>query len=242
MDLDDGVAASSNPSSGWNLYKLAGFGSGKFFYPPDVVLTSGFGAVIIGSGDREKPLSTTSSDKIYMLKDAMTGFSGAGQTPITTASGSCTNTAAVVLNSCSSAEIGAARGWYYALNTAGEKVVNGPLTVGGVVYLGTNKPTPGGACTGNLGEARSYALDFFTGAGTRTPGGTGTGDDAYSIVLSPLTGLPPSPVAGLVDVGGTVVPFCIGCGERRSALEAGVPDIEPTPVRRKIFWKFKNDK
>jgi hypothetical protein len=76
----------------------------------------------------------------------------------------------------------------------------------------------------------------------RTPGGAGTGDDAYSEVLSALTGRPPSPVAGMVDIGGTIVPFCIGCGDRRSALEAGVPDVDPSPFRRKIFWKFKNDK
>jgi type IV pilus assembly protein PilY1 len=239
MDLDDGSA--SNPSSGWKLHKLASLGTRKFFYPPDVVLTSGFAAVLIGSGDREKPLSTTSSDRIYMIKDAKTGLDGSGQTPITNTSSTCTDATGLVLNSCSTAELLAAKGWYYDLRQ-GEKAVNGPLTVGGVVYLGTNRPTPGAVCTGNLGEARSYALDFFTGAGVRTPGGAGTGDDAYSEVLSPLTGLPPSPVAGLVDIGGTIVPFCIGCGDRRSALEAGIPDIDPSPFRRKIFWKFKNDK
>jgi type IV pilus assembly protein PilY1 len=232
MDLDDGTT--SNPSSNWKLHKLASLGARKFFYPPDVVLTSGFAAVIIGSGDREKPLSATSSDRIYMVKDAKIGLDGSAQTTIVQAD-LVSNTTATTT------ELAAAKGWFYDLRT-GEKVVNGPLTVGGVVYLGTNRPTPGEVCTGNLGEARSYALDFFTGAGTRTPGGAGTGDDAYSEVLSPLTGLPPSPVAGLVDIGGTIVPFCIGCGDRRSALEAGVPDIDPSPFRTKIFWKFKNDK
>jgi type IV pilus assembly protein PilY1 len=231
MDLDDGT--SSNPSSAWSLHKLANLGARKFFYPPDVVLTSGFAAVIVGSGDREKPLSPTSSDRIYMIKDAKTGFDGSGQTTIVQGD-------LVPNTTATTAELAASKGWFYDLRT-GEKVVNGPLTVGGVVYLGTNRPVASTSCTGNLGEARSYALDFFTGAGTRVPGGVGTGDDAYSLVLAPLTGLPPSPVAGLVDVGGVVVPFCIGCGERRSALEAGVPDVEPTPVRRKIWWKFKND-
>jgi type IV pilus assembly protein PilY1 len=233
MDLDDGTT--SNPESAWSLHKLANLGARKFFYPPDVVLTSGFAAVIIGSGDREKPLSTTSSDRIYMVKDAKTGFDGSGQTTIVQGD-------LVPNTTATTAELAASKGWFYDLRT-GEKVVNGPLTVGGVVYLGTNRPVASTSCTGNLGEARSYALDFFTGAGVRVPGGIGTGDDAYSLVLAPLTGLPPSPVAGLVDVGGgVVVPFCIGCGERRSALEAGVPDVEPTPVRRKIYWKFKNDR
>jgi len=233
IDLDDGT--SSNSANNWSLHKLASLGTNsKFFYPPDVVLTTGFAAVLIGSGDREKPLVTTTSDRVYMIKDAATGLDGSGQTTVVQAD-LVSNTTAT------SAELNASKGWYYDLRT-GEKVVNGPLTVGGVVYLGTNRPTPGAVCTGNLGEARSYALDFFTGAGARPPSGSNPDDDAFSQVLSPLTGLPPSPVAGLIDIGnGTVVPFCIGCGERRSALEAGIPDIDPTPVRRKVYWKFKKD-
>jgi type IV pilus assembly protein PilY1 len=230
MDLDDGT--STNPSTGWKLYKLANLGSRKFFFPPDVVITSGFDAVLIGSGDREKPLAITSSDRFYMIKDAKTGLDGSGQTTIIQGD--------LVLNTADSS---AAKGWYYNLNVAGEKVVNAPLTVGGVVYFGTNRPTPAAVCTSNLGEARSYAVNFLTGAGTRLPGGAGTGDDAYSEVLAPLTGLPPSPVAGLVDIdgNGTIVPFCLGCGDRRSSLEAGVPAIDPAPYRRKTYWKFKND-
>jgi type IV pilus assembly protein PilY1 len=231
MELDDG--SSTNPETGWKLYKLASLGARKFFFPPDVVITAGFDAVLVGSGDREKPLSITSSDRFYMIKDAKTGFDGSGQTTIVQAD--------LVLNTADSST---AKGWYYNLNTAGEKVVNAPLTVGGVVYFGTNRPTPAAACTSNLGEARSYAVSFLTGAGARSPGGAGTGDDAYSEVLAPRTGLPPSPVAGLVDIdgNGTIVPFCIGCGDRRSALEASVPDIDPAPFRRKTYWKFKNDK
>ena len=38
---------------------LASLGAGKFFYPPDVVLGATFNAVVIGSGDREKPLVQT---------------------------------------------------------------------------------------------------------------------------------------------------------------------------------------
>jgi len=88
---------------------------------------------------------------------------------------------------------------------------------------------------------RSYAMRFLDGAGARAPGGAGTGDDTYSEVLTG-GGLPPSPMAGLVDIGGAIVPVCLGCGERRSAFEAGSPSINPNPVRRKLYWKFKNDK
>jgi len=86
-----------------------------------------------------------------------------------------------------------------------------------------------------------WAMSFLDGSGSRAPGGAGSGDDVYSQVLT-SGGLPPSPVAGLVNIGGTIVPVCLGCGERRSAFEAGTPPIDPKPIRRKTYWKFKNDK
>src|SRR5205823_8715811 len=138
MDLDDGSA--TNPYTGWKLYKLASLGAGKFFFPPDVVVSSTFDAVLIGSGDREKPLSLTSSDRFYMIKDAKTGLDGSGQATIATLqSGDCTtgvNPVGLVPipNTCTNVQLTAANGWYHNLNTAGEKVVNAPLTVGGTVY------------------------------------------------------------------------------------------------------------
>lgn len=54
-------------------------------------------------------------------------------------------------------------------------------------------------------------------------------------------GLPPSPIAGPVDIAGTIVPVCLGCGERRSSFEATSPPINPNPIRRKTYWKFKSD-
>jgi type IV pilus assembly protein PilY1 len=194
------------------------------------VLGATFHAVLIGSGDREKPLAQTSSDRFYMIKDAKLGLDGSGQTTITQSD--------LVVNTADSSS---AKGWYYSLSADGEKVINAPLTVGGVVYFGTNKPIQQASCKADLGEARSYAMSFLDGSGTRTPGGAGTGDTLYSEVLTG-GGLPPSPIAGLVDIGGTIVAVCVGCGERRSAFEAGTPAIDPNPVRRKVYWKFKNDK
>ena len=229
MDLDD-PSSSGNDPAGWKLHKLASLGAKKFFYPPDVVLGATFHSVLIGSGDREKPLATSSSDAFYMIKDAKLGLDGSGQATILTTD--------LVANTSDSTS---AKGWYYNLNTGGEKVVNAPLTVGGVVYFGTNKPLVQAVCKADLGESRSYAMSFLDGTGVRPPGGAGTGDDAYSEVLT-SSGLPPSPVAGLVNIGGKILPVCLGCGDRRSAFEAGTPSIDPKPVRRKVYWKFKNDK
>ncbi len=141
MDLDD-PASSTNDSAGWKLHKLASLGARKFFYPPDVVLGATFHAVLVGSGDREKPLSATSSDRFYMIKDAKLGLDGTGQAPIVEGD--------LVANTADST---AAKGWYYSLNINGEKVVNAPLTIGGVVYFGTNRPVQEPVCKAALGEA-----------------------------------------------------------------------------------------
>ena len=229
MDLDDPTSTTNDPA-GWKLEKLASLGVRKFFFPPDVVIGATFDAVLIGSGDREKPLAQTSSDQFYMLKDTKLGLDGSGQATITPAD--------LVPNTSDSTS---AKGWYYSLDTAGEKVVNAPLTIAGVVYFGTNKPITQQVCKADLGESRSYAMSFLDGSGVRPPGGAGTGDNAYSEVLTG-GGLPPSPIAALVNVGGVIVPVCLGCGDRRSAFEAGTPSIDPKPLRRKVYWKFKNDK
>jgi type IV pilus assembly protein PilY1 len=214
MDLDD-PTSSTNNAAGWKLHRFASLGPRKFFFPPDVVLSTAYHAVLIGSGDREKPLAGTSSDYFYMIKDLKLGLNGTGQTLVTKAD--------LVANTVTSST---AKGWYYELNASGEKVVNAPLTVGGVVYFGTNRPITQGACKAALGEARSYAMRFFDGSGTREPGGAASGDDAYSLVLNG-GGLPPSPIAGLVDIGGLIVPVCIGCGERAIVVRGGNAADQP---------------
>ncbi len=93
---------------------------------------------------------------------------------------------------------------FYTFLATGEKVVNAPITVSGTSFFGTNRPIPPSAiCVTNLGEARGYAIDPFTGSATSTVYDGG--------------GLPPSPVAGVVNIqnadGSTLlVRFCMGCG------------------------------
>ncbi len=60
-------------------------------------------------------------------------------------------------------------------------------------------------------------------------------------------GLPPSPVAGLVNVtvGGAdrLVPFCLGCGnpqgtgpDATSSIGGGRPPIPVPPIRKRVYW------
>jgi type IV pilus assembly protein PilY1 len=191
----------------------------------------------MGTGDREKPLATTSADRFYMLKDSFTGKDAAGMVALTDAD--------LV---ASGPNIDAANGWYLAFNAAGEKVVNAPLTVAGVTYFATNKPTPtaSGSCATSLGEARAYALDFLTGAAGLDRNGDGLKDSSDRSVKLAGGGLPPSPVGGIVQLdNGLLLNFVIGGGGGTGQASALAPEksvIDINPNRKKIYWDIKGDK
>jgi type IV pilus assembly protein PilY1 len=243
MDVDDASPAN------WKLFKFAvakqiADGSGqreKFFYRPDVVPTKSFDAVLIGSGNREEPLATTTNNRFYMFKDFKTGKNAAASPALAT----ITNYSNMLnAATATSAELTAAMsdatktGWYLPLLTDGEKVVNAPLTLAGTVYFATNRPNaslPVDLTCSNLGEARAYRISFASGVSAGT--------------TSFLTGggLPPSPTAGVVQVGGELVPFCIGCGPSANTPAyvppSGTSPIDPTKIfvtppneRRKTYW------
>ncbi|MCM2328002.1 MAG: PilC/PilY family type IV pilus protein [Lysobacter sp.] len=222
----------------WKLFKLAALAeagvSRKFFYQPDIVLSKDFHSVLIGTGDREKPLMTTSSDRFYGLRDFKLGTDATGMVPLTPSDlvvGTTTIDATV-------------KGWYIALEI-GEKVVNSPLTIAGVTYFSTNKPQPPalGTCSANLGRARSYGLDFVSGTAGLDRDGNGTKDvnDVYVDLVG--GGLPPSPVGGIVQLDdGRLVGFIIGGGESTSPIEAGRIRVDIPKTRQKVYWNTKSDK
>lgn len=119
------------------------------------------------------------------------------------------------------------KGWALTLTFPGEKGVNAPLSIAGVVFFGTNQPTPPAvdSCTGNLGIARGYAVNVFTGnaAFDRPTVGALSRTDLYGEFEG--GGLPPSPVSGTVIVDGTPVRFIIGSGGigARTDDGSGVP-------------------
>src|SRR5207253_2079435 len=81
---------------------------------------------------------------------------------------------------------GTNNGFYITFETA-EKGVNAPLALNGTVFFSTNQPaTPSATCIANLGTARAWAVNPFTGS-------------SLSHVLDG-GGLPPSAVSGIVTV------------------------------------------
>jgi type IV pilus assembly protein PilY1 len=222
-------------ATGWQLSTLARLQGTllprKFFYAPDVVPTRAFVGVLLGSGDREKPLKSASADRFYVLKDPNVAKGPPPSTwaPITDAT----------LERLGIADARFENGCYLDL-TSGEKVVTSSASIAGTAYFSTNRPTPpdGASCRANLGEARAYEVPLF----------------CKSQASQVLTGggLPPSPVVGMVQVtssvagGGTVsrvVPFVIGgINPKKSALE--IKKVTPVvPVkRRRPYWFVESER
>ena len=232
------ISADGNPNS-WRLFKFAALGSFKFMYAPDLVKAGADkDIVLIGSGDREKPLVRTSVDRFFGLWDTSPAPAQAttvdliGTGDVLALSGTSGSTVTCAFpDNC---------GWYREM-APGEKVVNSPLTVAGITFFATNVPTPPavGSCASNLGEAKTYGISFLTG-------GLPAGRTSISTVLTG-GGLAPSPVGGVVDLGkpdgsegGQTVSFCIGCG-KKDRLEPERPIIVVPVNRQKIYWNMKND-
>lgn len=232
IDLEN--SAGNGADTNWNIYTvatLAGSGTRKFFYPPDVIVTASFTGLMMATGDREKPLATTSSDQFFLIKDPLVGKG----TP---------STAPTAFLASDLGQIGTTenmdKGCYLALSTSGEKAVNAPATVGGITYFSTNKPkTSAATCSANLGDARTYSVPLFCKAATS--------------VLLVGGGLPPSPVTGIVTVSYfnpttntyevKQIPFGIGLpNTKNSGIEGAKVTPAISPVRTRRYWYLNNPK
>jgi len=228
MDIDD------TDVNNWKLEKLASLGSNlKFMFRPDVIATKTFDTVLIGTGDREKPLNTTSQDYFFMLKDTATSTTGSGLVPLTfadlTAAGTSTDPA---------------KGFVLQFRL-GEKAVNAPLTIGGITFFATNRPVPPqpNTCAINLGEARGYAVDFLSGGAGIDLNGDGQKNTSDLSAPLPGGGLPPSPVGGTIILDdGTATSFCVGCLPGTAPPDPKKPPSPVPRVRKKVYWNSNTDK
>ena len=234
IDLESASGTALLPSE-WSLTRIArlgdGLGARKFFYGPDVVATKTFTAVMMGSGDREKPLKTSGDDGFYLIKDTRLG-----KGPPSGATTAVLASELAAVGTTSSFD----KGCYLPLQT-GEKVVTNASSIGGTTFFSTNRPTPStpGSCNANLGEATAYELPLFCRPASK------------QVLVG--GGLPPSPVVGVIQLSTTppgsttpvskLVPFVIGgISPRQSALE--IKKVTPSiPVkRRRPYWYSETDR
>ncbi|AYC34328.1 pilus assembly protein PilY [Pseudomonas cavernae] len=207
----------------------------KFMFGPEVVLSGGAYFLQVGSGDREKPLTSFTAaagvtNYFFNLKDQPTDT-----TWLSSESTTC-STSVICLNSLlpittsatpTQAELNAKpKGWYLGL-AATEQVVTSAVTVFGQVAFNTHQPTApvAGRCT-SLGTNRAYSIAY-------TDASNPTGERFITLAGG---GLSPSPVAGTVQLDdGTEVPFiCM--------LDCFEPDPEFSSVaqpKNRVFWNIE---
>ena len=241
-----------NPAN-WTITKIASLGCSttascqanrKFLFAPDVLESNGEYSLLIGSGDREKPLlyyTSASSVKNYffMLRDKPSdGNWLKAESTTCGAEVICLGSLLAITTSAtpSAADLGLKKGWYLGLAPT-EQVVTSAITIFGVVTFSTHTPDvpQAGACTAQLGTARVYNISYTDASSPqRIPD--------RSELLPADTGLPPSPVAGMVVIDtqtGKEVAFCIGCSAA-SAIEVQEPVVPVGGLLRqpkgRVYW------
>jgi type IV pilus assembly protein PilY1 len=240
----------SNAPSSWTMTQIASLGCSttttcaanrKFMFAADAVLQNGIYTLLLGSGDREKPLLYTSaSSKVNTVSNYFFAVQDnpSSSTWLSSESANCAG-AMLCLSSLlpisssaapSASALAAKKGWYMSLDST-EQVVTAAITIYGTIYFSTNQPSVANptSCTttASLGITRLYTVPFSAPAITR-------------VVLPPV-GLPPSPVAGVVQVGndGRTVPFCMGCSPD-SPLQSTQPQAAagtvPAQPKSRVYW------
>lgn len=229
----------------WTITKIAAMGGSginnrKFMFAPDVIEINGstYG-ILLGSGDREKPLvsftaATAVTNRFYMIQDQPESGTWLSAENATCAANVICNGSLFAITTTatpSASDLASKKGWYLAL-AATEQVVTSAITVFDTVTFSTHMPqvTMAGTCS-TLGVATVYNINYKNAAAT--------GDGRGATIVG--GGLPPSPIAGMVTLDdGTTVPFIIGSNPN-SSLEGGAPPPPPSAVRPKsrAYWNIK---
>ncbi|GAB3549343.1 hypothetical protein GCM10027343_30920 [Noviherbaspirillum agri] len=249
--VDANTPFESTSPGNWTITRIASLGcdtvagcnaNRKFLYAPDVVFDNGLYVLLIGSGDREKPLSNYTatygvSNHFFMVKD-----DPSDATWLSSETANCDGTAVICKNSLfaitdnttpEQTSLDAKKGWYLAL-APHEQIVTNSVTVFGTTTFSTHQPAVAvaGTCGSNLGTSLVYNIAYSNAS---SKNGT---DQRYQDLSG--DGLPPSPVAGQVTLDdGQTVPFCIGCAPA-SPLE-GVLKTKPVTTsvskyKSRVYW------
>ncbi len=236
-------------SADWTITKIARTNvipaGRKFLFSPAVLPAKDRVYLTIGAGDRERPLQSNYpyvedvKNRFYMYID---NFASAGVVDLD--GGLLTDYTSG--SACDATLAGSAKGWRIDLNSGqGEQTVTSSVIFGGLVFFSTNRPIPPvpGTCGGSLGEARGYAVNLLNASGA--VGTSGLCGAARSGIFTG-GGLPPSPVTGVVPIGGNPVSIMIGGIDRSGGTSSpiGSQKVKPTITqkRSRVYWYSHGDK
>jgi type IV pilus assembly protein PilY1 len=258
---DGSSAIGTSAPSTWTITKIASLGCSdtsscnanrKFMFAPDVVkYSTGLYYLLVGSGDREKPIySYTATQSVqnyfFMVKDnpSASTWLSSESTNCNSQSVICLNSLTEITNPSSPPSTISEKGWKLTLThstdasgvVSNEQVVTSAITVANVVTFSTAIPElpVTGSCSSGLGNARVYNILYKNAqtVATSSHGGLVNYQDIAG------DGLPPSPVAGKVILDdGTTVPFIIGASPD-SPLQGGTPGNVSSwsQPRQRVYW------
>lgn len=226
------TALTAAPAS-WTLTKIASLGcdtvascnaNRKFMFGPSIVKSNNAFYLMVGSGDREKPITsytatTSVTNYFFTVVDQPTDTTWlTNESTNCSANVLCLNSLLPITDDTpSDSDLGTKKGWYLALSD-NEQVVTSALTLSNIVYFSSHIPAvpTAGSCGNNLGTGKSYAVNYKNARSAYTSG------IRYQTIAG--GGLSPSPVAGTVLLDdGTEADFCFGCGSGDSGGNGGGP-------------------
>jgi len=237
-------------SNDWSMTRIASLGCStpasctanrKFMFMPSVVTTDNETYnILVGSGDREKPVtyyqgSKSVSNYMFMVKDKPSDA-----TWLSSQSATCSSTNVICMNSLfaitstipTDDELALKKGWAWPLAST-EQVTTPAVTFAGQTFFSTHAPATAAdaadSCSTNLGAAKAYCMSYHNARGCFA-------DGAESEITS--GGLAPAPVIVTVTVPtydygtGTgsldtteSVPVCIGCATGEDGQAGGSGDV-----------------
>ncbi|MET3916428.1 type IV pilus assembly protein PilY1 [Variovorax sp. OAS795] len=236
------IAIGTDVPGSWVMTKIAALGcdtvttctpNRKFMFGPDVVEDNGLYVVLLGSGDREKPLRSYSaalgvSNRFYMMVDkpADATWLSAEATNCGGSSLLCNSSLFAITGTTtpSATDLAAKKGWYLAL-APGEQVVTSSVTAYGNTTFNTHTPSSPSvtqSCRADLGTANVYNVAYLDA--------TAQNGARFQNVVG--GGLAPSPVVGRVMVGDTFRDVVIGAN----------PDSFLSPKGAAVKAAFKQPK
>ena len=146
--------------SNWQIQRLLNLPNRqKFLNSPDVVRSSdgAYLAIIIGSGDSEKPFDRDTQNYLISYRDYCVESQDEG---CTIPSASISDLQHIVVDKTKSSRKKMLRGWYLTLEY-GEKIVTRAVTLGGKTSIASYKSCGQNSC-GKFGEARIYSFNPFS--------------------------------------------------------------------------------
>jgi type IV pilus assembly protein PilY1 len=247
------TAIGSTAPASWTITKIASLGCAtattctsppnrKFINGPNVLVdtANAKNIILVGSGDRERPLNTSNSTSNYFFRiddkpTVTTYLSDESSTNCPGQSVMCLGSLLQVSSAAmpTAAQLAAKKGWYRVL-AANEQVVTTSVSFFGIIKFATNTPqvpVPN-SCTANLGLVKFYTLDLANGENPN-----GTTDEPF--VVSAAGGLPPNPVVGQTMINGVKRPFLIGCDGSLEACDITPPTGFTNPAKIRSYWYIR---